>query len=120
MNTPGHAVLNLAVLGRRGAEWPRVRIVAASMLLHVAVDLPLHGEDAHRHFYPLSDWRFVSPVSYWDPARYGRIVAPFELLLVAILSALIYRRVRTPAGRVALILANLLYLAGFAGFYVAA
>ncbi len=35
-----------------------------SMILHVLGDLPLHHDDAHRHLYPFSDWRFESPVSY--------------------------------------------------------
>ena len=39
----------------------------ASALLHVLCDLPVHNDDAHRHFLPLTHWRFFSPVSYWDP-----------------------------------------------------
>ena len=33
----------------------------ASMALHCFKDLPLHNDDAHRHFFPLSDWRFKQP-----------------------------------------------------------
>jgi hypothetical protein len=43
----------------------RWTVLFAAMGLHVVFDLPLHQDDAHRHFFPLSDWRFVSPVSYW-------------------------------------------------------
>ena len=39
----------------------------ASMAVHCVTDLLVHREDAHAHFFPLSSWRFVSPVSYWDP-----------------------------------------------------
>ena len=39
----------------------------SSMLLHVLGDIFLHHDDAHGHFFPLSNWRFMSPVSYWDP-----------------------------------------------------
>ena len=46
-------------------------LFVASMILHALGDLPLHREDAHRHFFPFSDWRFTSPVSYWDPDHYG-------------------------------------------------
>lgn len=53
----------------------------ASMALHVLGDLPLHHDDGHRHFFPFSDWRFESPVSYWDPNHYGNIVAPIELTI---------------------------------------
>jgi len=54
----------------------------ASMILHSCFDFPLHHNDAHHHFFPFSDWQFLSPVSYWDPAYYGRIVGPIELFVV--------------------------------------
>ena len=53
-----------------------------SMFLHVLGDLPLHNNDAHAHFLPLSNWRFMSPVSYWDPQYYGRYFAVAEMALV--------------------------------------
>jgi len=64
----------------------------AGMGLHVLFDLPLHHEDAHRHFFPLSDWRFFSPISYADPAHYGDIVSACEILAVAAGSAMLRRR----------------------------
>lgn len=54
----------------------------ASMAVHCAVDFLVHREDAHAHFFPVSSWRFVSPVSYWDPRHYGSFVGVVELLLV--------------------------------------
>jgi len=54
-------------------------LLSASAILHVLCDLPVHHEDAHRHFLPLSDWRFRSPVSYWDPQRFGIPFAIAEL-----------------------------------------
>lgn len=53
--------------------------LVASMTLHCLFDLPLHHDDAHAHFEPLTSWRFESPLSYWDPAHYGRVVAALEL-----------------------------------------
>lgn len=50
-----------------------IEALALSMLLHCLLDFPLHNDDAHRHFFPFSDWRFESPVSYWDPRFYGDI-----------------------------------------------
>jgi len=52
--------------------------IAASLLLHNLGDFPLHHDDAHRHFYPLSEFRFISPLSYWDTKHYGRQVAAVE------------------------------------------
>jgi len=37
------------------------------MALHALFDFPLHHDDGHRHFWPFSEFRFDSPVSYWDP-----------------------------------------------------
>lgn len=72
-----------------------------SMLLHVCLDFPLHHDDAHRHFFPLSDWRFESPFSYWDPAHYGTIFASVEVLLVVASSILLYRRYQSRGARLA-------------------
>lgn len=55
-------------------------ILFASALLHVLCDLPVHNDDAHRHLLPFSHWRFISPVSYWDPKHFGLYFASFELL----------------------------------------
>jgi len=77
----------LIILGMLGAYAARSHIVGAcllSMLLHTLTDLPVHHDDGHRHFFPLSDWRFDSPVSYWDPAHYGHLFKWFELFVVAI------------------------------------
>ena len=52
------------------------------MAVHCVTDLLVHREDAHAHFFPLSSWRFVSPVSYWDPRHYGAVVGLVELVLV--------------------------------------
>jgi hypothetical protein len=52
-----------------------------SGLIHSGVDFFLHVDDAHLHFWPVSDWRFRSPVSYWDSSHYGRVVRPIELAL---------------------------------------
>ncbi len=61
-------------------------------LLHLAFDLPLHHEDARRHFWPISDAVFRSPVSYWDPRHYGHIAAPVEVMLCLALSVVLWRR----------------------------
>lgn len=56
-------------------------MVLASMLIHCFLDFPVHHDDGHRHFYPFSDFRFASPLSYWDPRYYGNIVGIVEIIL---------------------------------------
>ena len=62
-----------------------------SMLLHALADLPLHAEDAHRHFLPFSHYRFISPISYWDVRYHAREVAIVETLVVAGAAAFLWR-----------------------------
>jgi hypothetical protein len=86
-----------------------------SMTLHVAADLPLHGEDAHAHFFPITNWHFVSPVSYWDPAHFGVLFGGLEFLGVLIGSAILIRS-GTPWRRVGY--ATLALYAVFAAFAI--
>ncbi len=82
----------------------------ASMGVHVLGDLPLHHDDAHRHLFPFSDWRFESPVSYWDPAHHGGIVAAFEALLVIAGGLFLFRRYRTLGARLLIAATIALYV----------
>jgi len=96
----------------------------ASMLCHCVLDLLVHHDDAHRHFYPFLEWRFVSPVSYWDASHYGDIVSKIEMVSVVVLSIWLWRTVgnlitkpsQVERLKVTLVTTNLLYIAYF--FYV--
>ena len=52
-----------------------------SAIIHAVIDLLLHREDAHAHFFPFTDWIFMSPFSYWDPAHGGMFFSIFEMVL---------------------------------------
>lgn len=179
MNTLGHAVLNLAVLDKKGRRWPKFPIIAGSILpdipiflfyfyqkffakvseqiiwsdiyfrrewqnlfdtfhsipfslaglllafrfknrwlqaffagfcMHSVVDLPLHNDDAHAHFFPFTDYRFVSPVSYWDPNHFGWAITLSETLLVFGLSIFIWRKLEARWTKILLLTVNLLYI----------
>lgn len=71
---------------------PLLMAFFASMLLHTFGDLPLHHDDGHRHFFPFSDWRFASPVSYWDPAHHGQWASLLEFVAVIAASIVLFRR----------------------------
>ncbi|MEZ4708255.1 MAG: hypothetical protein R3A44_13675 [Caldilineaceae bacterium] len=77
-------------LWRRGRAWGASLFwLAVACLIHTAIDIPLHYDDGPLLLFPIN-WtlRFYSPVSYWDPRRYGNIVAPLEHLLI--LGLLVY------------------------------
>jgi hypothetical protein len=80
-----------AVLAWRAKRYAWLACLA-SMALHGGADLLVHHEDAHGHFWPLSAWRFRSPVSYWDPRHHGRVFAVFELASSIAVSAALWRR----------------------------
>jgi len=80
-------------------------------LVHLATDFPVHHDDALIHFWPLSQWRFHSPISYWDDDHYGNIFAIFEALLGIALMALLFRRFKALWVRICLALGVGLYLA---------
>ena len=82
------AILLMGILLSR--HW--IKILAAGALTHLVFDILLHHDDGRAHFWPVSDWVFVSPVSYWDPRHYGNIVGPIEIALVAIMVFILWRR----------------------------
>ncbi len=71
------------------AGQPVGALLFASMFVHALLDIPVHGEDAHRHFWPLSQWRFISPLSYWDPRLHAKQVALVEAVLVVACAAVV-------------------------------
>jgi hypothetical protein len=77
-----------------------LKLFAWSLLLHSVLDFPFHTDDAHRHFFPLSQYRFDSPISYWDPSRHGRVVALVETLGGIGLCAYWFQRARRALARV--------------------
>ncbi|MEL6158261.1 MAG: hypothetical protein AAGJ95_01740 [Cyanobacteria bacterium J06554_11] len=100
------AVVGILVMLR--LKRPGMAVLFGSVVLHCLQDLPLHVDDGHRHFWPLSQFRFESAVSYWDPGHYGQIVAPLELVLMAIASVYVFRRVRSRWTKGLLVVANIL------------
>lgn len=109
-SVPICGALLLVTLAIRRHGWS---VFFASMLLHAACDLPLHYDDAHRHFWPLTDWRFQSPVSYWDPRHFGWITAPTEAVFAIVGSVWLVRdRISLPnrvLGRLILFLYSVVF-----------
>lgn len=69
----------------------------AGAALHTIIDIFTHAGDGPRFLYPLSRLRFQSPVSYWDPAYFGRAFTIFEysldtLILIYLLTIRLWRR----------------------------
>ncbi len=88
-----HAPLVIAALYAVGRWSPLARHRGAGVLrafalgcaVHAAVDIPVHHSDGPLLLFPF-DWstRFASPVSYYEPAYYGSIVAPIDLAITVL------------------------------------
>ena len=81
-------------------KWPLIGVFAAAGLLHLALDFPLHTHDARQHFWPVTDWVFHSPVSYWDRSAHAGIVGPVEFALSLVSALILLWRFAHPGIRV--------------------
>lgn len=91
-------------------------LFALAAISHMLGDLPLHVNDGHAHFVPFSQWRFESPVSYWDPRYYGNIVSLIELVLGLTLIVILWRRFSSQTVRAVLAAATLAYAVPYVWF----
>jgi hypothetical protein len=71
---------------------PIVIALCGAALLHLGFDFLLHNDDGRAHFWPLSNWVFQSPVSYWDPDHYGNIAGSVEVALSLLCCGILWRR----------------------------
>ena len=77
------------------ALWRRIQWAVAltgAALLHLALDFPLHHDDGRAHFWPLTDWIFESPLSYWDRGHGAGWVAPIEAAAAMIAAISLWAR----------------------------
>ncbi len=66
--------------------------LCGAAFLHLLLDFPLHNDDARAHFWPITDWKFFSPVSYWDSNYYGHFVGPLEVAASLLVCVVLLRR----------------------------
>jgi hypothetical protein len=96
-------------LQARQASFRMLTVFASAALLHVALDLPVHADDAHIHFWPLTDWRFHSPLSYWQTEHHARWVGAIESVLGLACAVIVTRRFRRIWVSALCVLSGLLY-----------
>ena len=86
------AVLIISLLAK-DRNWAGFGVaLSGSALLHSIIDFLCHRDDAHMHFWPLTEWRFRSPISYWDNAYYGTQFSLFEAALGLVFIIVLWRR----------------------------
>lgn len=110
------AVMGVAIAHYYGWLW--VEILSLSMVLHSLLDFPVHNDDAHRHFFPVSNYRFISPLSYWNPRHHGKVVSTVEKLMVLGATIYLFPSFDSWFGKGLMICVNLFYLTTFLYFRV--
>ncbi len=95
------------------AGWTPLEILFLSAVFHALGDLPIHNHDAHRHFFPFSNYRFISPLSYWDPQHHGKVVALVEKILVLASTIYLLPRVDHWLLQGLMVLFNVTYWTGY-------
>ena len=104
----------LAVLGyiMRAKVWGKLLLVfALAALTHMVTDLPVHNHDAYRHFWPFSDWRFISPFSYYEREHHAGWVSLLESVIALTSIIVLWRRFPKLWVKIILAILALLYFA---------
>lgn len=63
-----------------------------AVLLHITLDFPVHAHDAYAHFWPLTDWKFHSPLSYWEGHLHAHWVGLVETGIALTSAWVIHKR----------------------------
>ena len=81
------------IAGRRTEHWWPKFLTAFSLtaLIHVTLDFLTHNSDGHIHLWPLSDFIFRSPVSYWESDHFGQQFSLIEAVSGLIAAVVLWR-----------------------------
>ena len=102
-------LLGLALFLR--SEW--MIAMSGAALVHLLCDFPLHVDDARAHLWPLTMWKFESPISYWDSTHHGNIVSVLEFFLVCVMVCILWRRFKAQIPRILIALAAMTMIIPF-------
>lgn len=65
---------------------------SGSGLIHIGSDFLLHHDDGRAHFWPISDWVFANPFSYWDSGHHALWIGPVLALVTLVCTVILWRR----------------------------
>lgn len=103
-----HSPLMVGLLAAANAllmrPWPHLQRWLTYFLIacffHDVVDVLTHHDDGPLALFPLNwNWRFASPISYWDPRHGGRPFMVFEIGLNVVLLIFLFRHRRSDLRR---------------------
>lgn len=115
-SVPIYAALALIGFLARSKGWGKLLMVfALAALIHIATDMPVHADDAYRHFWPISDWRFYSPLSYWDIDHHAGWVGKIDVAIAFGCMAVLWQRFSARWIKIVLSITSAFYLAVLVG-----
>ncbi len=97
---------------------PVVIALCGAAMLHLGLDFLFHHDDGRAHFWPLTNWIFQSPVSYWDPRHFGNMIGPLEVAASLLCCAVLWRRFEGVGMRVLIAVLGLTEFAPFIIFAI--
>jgi len=110
-SVPIYAGMLLIGILAKSKTWGKLLIFfALAALIHIATDFPVHADDAYRHFWPISDWRFISPFSYWDTDHHATWVGKVDIAIALICMAVLWQRFPTRWVKIVLSLLAVFYI----------
>jgi len=86
------ALLGIGLAFRKSVWGMCALFFALAALSHIALDFPVHNHDAYAHFWPLSDWKFFSPISYYETHLYGNWVGMVDAFIAIGAIYVLWRR----------------------------
>lgn len=106
----GLPIIGLLIVIAHLFRWHGGVLLGASMAIHVIGDIFLHNDDAHRHLFPLSDYRMISEISYWDPAHYGWLGGLIEFCILCLCAIYLWKNYSHKGWRIAIITYIVLFM----------
>ena len=82
----------LALLIGLWRGWQILAVGAGAGLLHLTMDFLLHAGDGRPQFWPITNWVFHSPVSYWDSTHHALWVMPVSAVACLASFIILWRR----------------------------
>jgi len=89
----GSMMLLVAFIKRDTLWGKRLMWLTLGILLHTIIDIFTHHSDGPLFLFPLNwNYRFESPISYWEPEHFGNQFRIFEYLLDTFLTIFLITR----------------------------
>ena len=86
------AILGIGFYFRKTIWGMAMMFFGLAALSHIALDFPVHNHDAYAHFQPFTDWKFISPISYYERHLHGNMVGLVDAGLAIGASVVLWRR----------------------------